>query len=144
MRRLRAVLRTPARDGRKLIALILVKNILTVFIQLHLDGGAEQIDLHGCSVSVFGFNKGTLLRNLLDQILIGLLLITQTAHQAAAAAGDLGGVKGEGLNLGHLGGDGMKVVQKLTAAVGTAADPEATQHLCLVPDADLSEFDAVV
>ena len=38
----------------------------------------------------------------------------------------------------------MKVIQKLIAAIGTAADSEAAEHLRFVPDADLPQLDAVV
>ena len=121
-----------------------MKNVFTFFVQLYLDGGAEKIHLNGRSVAVFGLYKGALFRNLLNQILIGFLLITQAAHQTAAAAGDLGGVERERLDFRHLCGDGMKVVQELAAAVGAAADSETAQHFGLVPDPDLSQLDAVV
>ena len=144
MRGLRSVFRTSAGNRRKLIALVFVKDVLTVLVQLHLDGGAEKIDLDGRSVTVLGLDEGTLLRNLLDQVFIGFLLIPQAAHQTAAAAGDFGGIEGKGLNFCHLGGDGMKVVQKLIAAVGTAADSQASQHFRFVPNPDLPQLDPIV
>ena len=51
-----------------------------------------------------------------EHVVIGVLLILQTAHKPPAHAGDLGGIQGQPLFLGHLDGHGMKVVQKGTAA----------------------------
>src|SRR5699024_11524728 len=59
------------------------------------------------------------------QVLVGGLLVPQAAHQAAAAAADLGGVEGEALLLGHPDGDGLEVPQKAAAAEGLAAQADA-------------------
>ena len=76
------------------------------------------------------------------RVLIGVLLVFEAAHEAAAGAGDLGWVQAEVLRLGHLDGHGDKIVQKLRAAEGPAADAETAEHLCLVAHADLPQLDA--
>src|SRR5699024_12346069 len=75
------------------------------------------------------------------QVLVGGLLIPQAAHQAAAAAADLGGVEGEALLLGHPDGDGLEVPQKAAAAEGLAEQADATHHLAIVTHADLAQID---
>ena len=138
-----ALLRPSARNGGKLVGLEQMQGIVRVVVQLDLDGLAQEIDLHGGAVAVLRFDESALLRNLLQQFLVRFLLIAQAAHQAAAAAGYLGGVKRKRLHLRHFRGHRLKIVQKLAAAVRAAADADATDHLRLVPDADLAQFDAV-
>ena len=87
-------------------------------------------------------DKGVVLGHALQSVLIGVLLIFQAAHQPPAGAGNFRGVQGQTLGLGHFDGHGHKVIQKLGTAEGAAADPQASQHLGLVPDADLPQLDA--
>ena len=87
-------------------------------------------------------DEGVVLGQALNGILIGVLLIFQAAHQAAAGAGDLGGVQAQILGLGHLDGYGQELVHELGAAEGPAADAQAADHLGLVTDADLPQLDA--
>lgn len=80
---------------------------------------------------------------MLNKILIRLFLISQAAHEPAAAAGDLGRVEGKRLHLSHFCGHGLKIIKKLTTAVRPAADAEAAHHFRLVAHADLPELNAV-
>ena len=120
-----------------------MQGIVRIVIQLDLDGLAQEIDLHGGAVTVLRLDESALLRNLLQQFLVRLLLIAQAAHQAAAAAGYLGGVERKRLHLRHFRGHRLEIFQELAAAVRPAADAYAADHLCLVPDADLAQLDSV-
>ena len=102
MRRLNAFLRSPAGDGCQLVGLVEMQRVILVVIETDLHGGAKQIDRHCSSVAVLSLHKGALLRHLADEILIGLLLIAQAAHQPPAASGDLRRVEREGLGFCHL------------------------------------------
>ena len=138
-----ARLRAAAGDHGDLIGLIAFEHILTLTVKLDLQAAAQDVDGRHCAVARRRLDKGTDLRYSLDQILIRRLLIAQAAHQAAAGAGDLRRVERHGLHLRHLRRDGLKVVQKLAAAVRTAADADAAEHLRLVAHADLAQLDAV-
>ena len=124
---------------------------LAVVVALLCLRGTVQADLYGLPQQVHGFyvagtvgglDEGFLLGHPLLSILIGVLLIFQAAHQPSAGAGDLGGIQAEVLGLGHLDGDGQEPVQKLGAAEGPPADTETAHHFGLIPDADLTQFDA--
>ena len=143
VRRLLAVLGPSAGNGAQLVGLIQVQAVVGVRVQPDLDRLAQQIDLHRGAVAVNGLHKGALLGHLLHQILIGRLFITQAAHQPSAGTGDLRRVERERLHLGHFGGNGLEILQKLAAAIGPPADADAAEHLRLVPHADLSQLDAV-
>ena len=110
----------------------------------HLHPLTEQIQLDDCATAVGGVHKGLQLGAGADQILIGILLVLQTAHESAAGAGDLGGVQAEILGLGHLDGYGLEIVQKAGAAEGSAADAQTTHHLGLITNTDLAQLDTGV
>ena len=100
----------------------------------------QGVDADDGARPVGGLHKGIHTGGVLHQVLIGLLLILQAAHEPAAGAGNLGGVQGEVLGLGHLDGDRLELPQKGVAAEGTAADSQAPQHLGLIPNADLPQL----
>ena len=77
--------------------------VVRIAVKLYLYGLAQKIYLHRRAEAVLGFDKGALLRNLLDKLLVSLLLVAQTAHESAAASRNFCGVEGEGLDLCHLG-----------------------------------------
>ena len=58
------------------------------------------------------------------QLLVGLLLMLQAAHQSAAYAGNLRRVQGQVLLLGHLDGHRHEIRQVGMAAQGSAADAD--------------------
>ena len=113
-------------------------------VQPHLHRLPQQVHRGHGARPVGGLHKGLGLGGGLYQILIGLLLVLQAAHEPPAGAGDLGGVQGQVLGLGHLDGHGLELVQEGGAAEGLAADAQAAQHLGLVPHADLAQLDAGV
>ena len=71
-----------------------------------------------------------------------ILFIFQAAHQPPAHAGNLRGVQGKALLLGHFDGDGLKIAQKSGAAQRATAQPQPAHHLCFVAHADLAQLDA--
>ena len=114
--------------------------LLRVLVQHHLGGLTQQIHLTDGAHAVGRLHQRVLLGRPLDEVGIGLLLIFQAAHEPAAGAGDLGGIEGEILGLGHLDGHGVEVAEEGGAAVGSAADAQASQHFRLVPDAHLTQL----
>ena len=110
-------------------------------VQGHLHGLPQQVHALDVAGAVGGLDEGLHLGHPLGGVLIGVLLVLQAAHQTAASAGNLGGIQAQVLGLGHLDGDGHEPIQKLGAAEGPAADAQAADHLSLVPDADLPQFD---
>ena len=105
---------------------------------------AQQVNLHHSTAAFGGIHKGFQLGAGADQVFVGILLIFQAAHQAAAGAGNLGGIQGQILGLGHFDGHRLEVLQEAGTAEGPAADTQAAHHLSLVPDADLPQFNAGV
>ena len=65
----------------------------------------------------------------------------QAAHQSAAHAGNLRGVQGQILLLGHLDGHRYEIRQMGMTAQWSSTDTDAAQNLCLIPDADLPQLD---
>ena len=76
------------------------------------------------------------------QILIGLLLVLEAAHQPSAHAGYFARIQGQILLLGHPDGDRNKIIQIRCAAERPAARTVAAEHAGLIADADLTQFDA--
>ena len=107
----------------------------------HGENAAQQVDCRDIAPALFGVDQGTLTRRGGEQRLIGLLLVFEAAHQAAAGAGNLGGVEREPLLLGHFNGDGAKLVHVGGAAKGPSADAKAAQHLGLVAHPDLTQLE---
>ena len=123
---------------------MIAAGIFRLVVQADFHGLPQEVDLGYRPHAVGGLHKGFVLGHALDGVLIGVLLVLQTAHETPAGARDLGGVEGEALGLGHLDGDGLKVVQEAAAAEGPPADPQSAQHLGLVPHTDLAQLDAGV
>ena len=138
-----ARLRAAAGNHSDLVGLIVFENVLTLPIELDLQTAAQDVDRRHGAVAGGRLDKGADLRHSLDQLLIRRLLIAQAAHQTAARAGDLRRVERHGLHLRHLRGHGLKVVQKLIAAVRAAADADAAEHLRLITHTNLAQLDAV-
>ena len=107
-----------------------------------LDGLAQQIHVTDGAPTIGGVHKGLGLGRRLVEVLIGFLLIFETAHETAAGAGNLGGIQAQILGFGHLDGNRLEVIQELGAAEGPSADAQTAHHAGLVPDADLPQFDA--
>ena len=91
--------------------------------------------LLGESLAVRGGGRGALL---------GRALVAQTAHEAPAAAGDLGGVEAQALVLRHADGDGIELLEVAAAAEGAAAVSVAPEEPRLVPHPHLAHLDAHV
>ena len=111
---------------------------------LHTDSDAlaQQIDLDDRPAAVRRIDEGLHLRRGLDEILIGLLLVFQAAHEPAARAGDLRRIQTEILRLCHFDGNRLEIVEEFLAAEGSAAHAESADHLGLVAHADLPQLDA--
>ena len=75
------------------------------------------------------------------QELIGGLFIFQAAHQPAAGSRNLRRIQRQVLFLRHLDRYRLEVPKKCSAAQLSPADPNASQHPCLIPHADLAQFD---
>ena len=111
-------------------------------VEGNLHGLPQEIEGGHVAGTVGGQHEGIVLGHTLDRVLIGILLVLQTAHESAAGAGDLGGVEAERLGLCHLDRHGQEAVEERRAAEGSAADAETAQHLRLVTHADLAQLDA--
>lgn len=66
----------------------------------------------------------------------------QTAHQSAAAAGNFSRIEGKPLFLCHFNGNWLKFAQKALAAKFPSANTNTAEDFCLVPHADLTQFNA--
>ena len=124
------------------LTVVIAPGGIRLFVQPDLHGLPEHVHLAHVAGAVGGLDKGVVFGHALQGVLIGVLLIFQAAHQPPAGAGNFRRVQGQTLGLGHFDGHGHKVIQKLGTAEGAAADPQASQHLGLVPDADLPQLDA--
>ena len=113
-----------------------------LLLQPHLDALAQQVHVRDRAAAVGRVHEGLRLGAVLDQILIGRLLVVQAAHQPPAGTGNFGGVQAEVLRLCHFDGHRLEVVQKFAAAEGPAADAQTADHLGLVAHADLAQLDA--
>ena len=76
--------------------------------------------------------------------IVVLLLIAEAAQEAPADARNLGRVQEQVLFLRHFDGHWNELAQEPAAAAHHAAAPHRAEHLRLVPDADLAQFDAGV
>ena len=76
--------------------------------------------------------------------IVVLLLIAEAAQEAPADARNLGRVQEQVLFLRHFDGHWHELAQEPAAAAHHAAAPHSAEHLRLVPDADLAQFDAGV
>ena len=124
------------------IAVVVADDGVGLLLQPDADALLEQIDLRDRAAAVRRVDERFILRAGLQQLLIGLLLVVQAAHQSAAGAGNFRGIQAEVLRLGHLDGHRLEIVQELAAAERAAADAEAADHLRLVAHADLPQLDA--
>ena len=79
-------------------------------LQPHLHLLPQEVDGGDVAHAVGALHKGLLLGAPLHGVLIGLLLVLQTAHQTAAGARNLGGIQGQVLGLGHLDGHRLELV----------------------------------
>ena len=111
-----------------------------LLLQPHLDALAQQVHIRDRAAAVRRVHQRFRLGRGLEQILIGRLLVVEAAHQAAAGAGDLGGIQAEILRLCHFDGHGLEILQKFPAAEGAAADAQTADHLGLVAHADLAQL----
>ena len=66
--------------GAQLIGLVQAQGIVPIAVQLDLHGLAQEVNLYRSAVTVLGLHKSALLRHFFNELLIGLLLIAQTAH----------------------------------------------------------------
>ena len=78
------------------------------------------------------------------EILVGLVLVAQAAHEPAAGARDLAGIEREILLLGHLDGDGLERAAHADAAQHLAAMADAAHGAGLVANAHLAHVDVDV
>ena len=108
------------------------------------DGFLHQVDGADVAGAVGRLHEGVVFRHAGLGVLIGVLLVFQAAHEAAAGTGDLRGIQAQVLGLGHFDGHGLELVEKALAAEGLAADAQPPQHFRLVAHADLAQLDAGV
>src|SRR5690606_15495630 len=83
-----------------------------------------------------------LARELLPGLQVGLVLVGQTAHETAAAAGDLRRIQRQPLVLGQLEADRLDLAQPRRATQLAAAPAHAAEEGRLVPHTDLLQLDA--
>ena len=110
------------------------------------DGHSLSDQIHSADVAraVGRLDKGIVFGHPGLGVLIGMLLVFEAAHKAAAGTGDFGGVQTEILRFGHFDGHGLEILQKPLAAEGLATDTQAAQHFRLVAHANLAQLDAGV
>ena len=134
--------RATARYLRNVLGLVGEQRILRFPVDFYFYALPQQV--HHCdgTVAVRSFNKRSHLGNMLYQVLVGLLLIAETAHQSAAGPGNLYRIERHGLHFCHFCADRLKVVQKVVTAERASADSQSTQHLCFVSHANLPKLDS--
>ena len=76
------------------------------------------------------------------EILVGLFLILQAAHQSSAHTGDLGRIQRKILLFCHLDGNRRKLGQIGVAAQRSSADTDSAHDLCLIAHTDLAKLDS--
>ena len=89
-------------------------------------------------------DDGVLLGRALLEVAVGLELVAQAAHEAAARAADLVGVERQVLLLGHADGDRLEAAAEARAAQLLAAVAEAAHEGRLLAHAHLAHVDAFV
>ena len=89
-------------------------------------------------------HRGVQLGSAALEVLVGIELVAQTAHEAPAQPRDLLGVQREPLLLGHADGHGAELAAESLAAQLLTAVPDAAHHAGLVAHADLTHVDAHV
>ena len=109
---------------------------------MHLQLAGQQVHLSYLAPALAGLHYRPYLRGDPQQILIGVLLVLQAAHQPAAGPAYLGGIERKPLLLRHLDGNRLKLPQEAGAAERSPADAQTAQHFRLVPYADLAQLDA--
>ncbi|MCK7516710.1 MAG: hypothetical protein MZV64_02780 [Ignavibacteriales bacterium] len=102
----------------------------------------EDVDFFQRLPALWGFDHGAHIREFLRELGVKFPLVEKAAHEAAAAPGQLGGVEGELLVLRELGDDRLEFAEKRLAAQPPAAHADSSDPLRLVPNPDLSQFDA--
>ena len=105
---------------------------------------ARRVVLLNLSLTKWGVDQRLLLGCAALEILIGLELIAQAAHQTTANARDLSGVEGKILLLCHANGDRLELATKARAAQLLAAMGKTAHQACLVAHADLAHIDTHV
>ncbi len=104
----------------------------------------EDFEADDFSLADLGDDHGTERGEFAAVFLVGVVFVPEAAFQAAAAAGDFGGIEGGLLEFGHLHGDGGHFAEVGVAADGFAAVAVIGEELGFVADADLAHFDAGV
>ena len=131
-----------AEDGQ-FIDMIFMQFLFVIHLDDNAGGLTEDVDaLDEAVEAVRGLDFVAGMGKCLVELLIGLRLVFEAAHEPAAHARDLARVEGQVLLLGHLDGDGHEVGQPGVAAQGPAAAAVAAEDLGLVADAHLAQLDA--
>ena len=110
-------------------------------VETHLDPSGDQFPVHYDSGTVGSDDRRADLRDSAHQVFVSVLFMLQAAHQPAACAGYFDGIERQPLFLCHLDGHRLKIAHKFLAAEGSAAYAKTSEHLCLIPHADLTQFD---
>ena len=113
---------------------------IIVDLDAHLHALADGVDLGKHAHAVRCDDILAHLGQLLERLGIVVLLVFEAAHEPSAEAGDLRGIEGKVLLLGHLDGHGLEIAQEGAAADGPTAGAEAAEHLRLVAHADLTKL----
>ena len=110
-------------------------------LEFDLDHARQRGNLANGANAVGGFYRGVYGGRQASLLLVGLLLVAQTAHKSATVARDLGGIEREILLLCHLNGHLTEIGEEACAAKGSAANAETADKLCLVTNTDLTKLD---
>jgi len=106
------------------------------------DALAEDVDRDHFFLALCGLQHLAFAREALAGRDVELMLVPQTAEQAATAAGDLRRVEREVLILREGEADGRELAQPGAAAILPAAAAHSLEARRFIPDADLPEIDA--
>ena len=122
---------------------MLLHLLIIAFLYQNADGLLQNIDaLDNPLRAVLHLHDISEAWQVFIQIFISLLLIFQAAHKPAADAGYLRRIQGQVLLLCHFDGYRGEIGEIGMTAQRTAADSYSSQQLCLIPDANLPEFDS--
>ena len=128
-------------DDLDLLALEDLYGFLVVAFKLDLDLCREWLGLYDHTLTVSSLYDGAYRGGVSDSLLIGLVLVSETAEESAARTGYLRGIEREVLLLRHLDGHLYKVGEEARTAVLSTAYCESAHHLRLVADTDLAQLD---
>ncbi len=117
------------------VAALVVRHFDRAFKRVELDHAPAR-----AGVGVAGF--AALFGQVGEQVVVHIVFVLQTAHQASAGAADLFRVERQLLISGHPDRDGAKTLKPGRTARTAAAHPERTDDAGLVARADVVELES--